>query len=66
MRPENAAQFARHLLRWIDQARPPKPDENALASVLIRPDGTAAWASSPGPADTVTLTAALRTWLLPT
>ncbi|WP_433443346.1 FAD-dependent monooxygenase [Nonomuraea sp. CA-141351] len=40
-------------------------DRDDLASVLIRPDGTAAWASSPGPADTVTLTAALRTWLLP-
>ncbi|WP_431899109.1 DUF6300 family protein [Nonomuraea sp. bgisy101] len=28
--PENVAQLAGCLLRWIGQARPPKPDENAL------------------------------------
>ncbi|MGI5225072.1 DUF6300 family protein [Actinoallomurus sp. CA-142502] len=30
VRPPDADRLARDLLRWIDQARPPKPDENAL------------------------------------
>jgi uncharacterized protein DUF6300 len=30
VRPQDADGFARDLLRWIDRARPPKPDENAL------------------------------------
>ncbi|GLX02049.1 hypothetical protein Misp02_61350 [Microtetraspora sp. NBRC 16547] len=28
--PEDAALLARLLRRWIDQARPPKPDEDVL------------------------------------
>ncbi|WP_433211486.1 DUF6300 family protein [Microtetraspora malaysiensis] len=30
VRPENIAQLAPGLLHWIDRARPPKPDEDAL------------------------------------
>ncbi|MFB9833642.1 DUF6300 family protein [Actinoallomurus acaciae] len=30
VRPQDADEFARDLLRWIDRARPPKPDEKAL------------------------------------
>ncbi|MET9244081.1 FAD-dependent monooxygenase [Nonomuraea sp. NPDC003709] len=40
-------------------------DRDDLAAALVRPDGAVAWASGPGPADTVTLTAALGTWLRP-
>ncbi|MGV9309729.1 MULTISPECIES: DUF6300 family protein [unclassified Nonomuraea] len=29
-RPENVGQLARLLLRWVDRARPPAPDEKAL------------------------------------
>ncbi|MFI7643052.1 DUF6300 family protein [Nonomuraea sp. NPDC049400] len=29
-RPEDAAQLAGYLLRWVERARPPKPDEDAL------------------------------------
>ncbi|MEV4008918.1 FAD-dependent monooxygenase [Nonomuraea angiospora] len=40
-------------------------DRDDLAAALVRPDGAVAWASGPGPADTVTLTAALGAWLRP-
>ncbi|MEV0231984.1 FAD-dependent monooxygenase [Nonomuraea sp. NPDC050786] len=49
----------------LDVAEATVRDRDDLASALIRPDGTVAWASGPGPADTVTLTAALRAWLPP-
>ncbi|MET7328896.1 FAD-dependent monooxygenase [Nonomuraea sp. NPDC005650] len=40
-------------------------DRDDLAAALVRPDGAVAWASGLGPADTVTLTAALGAWLRP-
>ncbi|MEU4226450.1 FAD-dependent monooxygenase [Nonomuraea sp. NPDC026600] len=40
-------------------------DHDGLSAAFVRPDGTVAWASAPGSADTTTLTAALHAWLPP-
>ncbi|MFG1687307.1 FAD-dependent monooxygenase [Nonomuraea sp. NPDC049269] len=49
----------------LDVAEATVEDRDGLSAAFIRPDGTVAWASAPGPADTTTLTAALHTWLSP-
>ncbi|MEU7836108.1 FAD-dependent monooxygenase [Nonomuraea sp. NPDC049129] len=40
-------------------------DRDGLSAAFVRPDGTVAWASGPGPADTTTLMAAFHAWLPP-
>ncbi|MBT2227596.1 FAD-dependent monooxygenase [Nonomuraea sp. NEAU-A123] len=49
----------------LDIAEATVEDRDDLSAAFIRPDGTVAWASTPGPADTTTLTAALHAWLSP-
>ncbi|MFD1544119.1 FAD-dependent monooxygenase [Nonomuraea guangzhouensis] len=61
-------EVARAAAAWrgsLDVAEATVEDHDGLSAALIRPDGTVAWASAPGPADTTTLTAALHAWLSP-